>query len=149
MTAKETACKTPLSYKNQTMAYFQGQIGQQKRLLYAVQKLLPTDLADHVLCCLIRDNKLLVYTDAAAWASQLRFYHAALLANTEPAVAAVQVKVMTEQVGFVAGASERKARLPCPEKIECIKNDSLNIDDEPLQAALLKLSATLERLSAK
>jgi hypothetical protein len=148
MTAKETACKTPLSYKNQTMAYFQGQIGQQKRLLHAVQKLLPTELADHVHCCLIRDNKLLVYTDSPAWASQLRFYHATLLANTSPTVADVQVKVMTQQVGFVAGA-ERKAQLPCPEKIECIKNDSLNIDDEPLQAALLKLSATLERLSAK
>lgn len=147
MTAKETACKTPLSYKNQTMAYFQGQIGQQKRLLHAVQKLLPTELAAHVHCCLIRDNKLLVYTDSPAWASQLRFYHATLLANTSPAVADVQVKV-TQPVGFVAGA-ERKAQLPCPEKIECIKNDSLNIDDEPLQAALLKLSATLERLSAK
>ncbi|MDP3008737.1 MAG: DUF721 domain-containing protein [Methylococcales bacterium] len=147
MTAKETACKTPLSYKNQTMAYFQGQIGQQKRLLHAVQKLLPTELAAHVHCCLIRDNKLLVYTDSPAWASQLRFYHATLLANISPTVADVQVKV-TQQVGFVAGA-ERKAQLPCPEKIECIKNDSLNIDDEPLQAALLKLSATLERLSAK
>ncbi|MDP3837984.1 MAG: DUF721 domain-containing protein [Methylococcales bacterium] len=147
MTAKETACKTPLSYKNQTMAYFQGQIGQQKRLLHAVQKLLPTELAAHVHCCLMRDNKLLVYTDSPAWASQLRFYHATLLANTSPTVADVQVKV-TQQVGFVAG-SERKAQLPCPEKIECIKNYSLNIDDDPLQAALLKLSATLARLSAK
>lgn len=144
MTAK--TCKTPLSYQNQTMAYFHGQIGQQKRLLQAIRKLLPLDLAEHIHCCLIKGNKLLVYTDSATWASQLRFYNAALLANTAPSVATVQIKVMTQQVGFVE-RSERKAQLPCPEKIELMRNDSLNIADEPLQAALLKLSATLARLS--
>lgn len=146
MTVK--TCKTPLSYQNQTMAYFHGQIGQQKRLLQAIQKLLPFDLAGHVHCCLIKGNKLLVYTDSAVWASQLRFYHTVMLASTAPLAATVQIKVMTEQVGFVAH-SERKARLPCAEKIEMIQKDSLNITDEPLQSALLKLSATLERLSNK
>lgn len=149
MTAKETTCKNPLSYQNQTMAYFHGQIGQQKRLLQAIQQLLPFDLAEHIHCCLIKGNKLLLYTDSAVWASQLRFYNATLLASTEPLVATVQIKVITQQVGFVAESAERKARLPCAEKIECLKNDSLNIADEPLQAALLKLSATLARLSTK
>ncbi len=140
-------CKMPLSYQNQTTAYFHGQIGQQKRLLQAVQKQLPADLAEHIYCCLIKDNKLLVYTDSAAWASQLRFYNAALLANIASSAATVQIKVMTQQVGYVAGGAERKARLPCAEKIASIRNDSLTIADEPLQAALLKLSATLARLS--
>jgi hypothetical protein len=63
-------------------------------------------------------------------------------------VATVQIKVMTQQVGFVAH-TERKARIPCAEKIECMQKDSLSIADEPLQAALLKLSATLARLSNK
>ncbi|MDD1606282.1 MAG: DUF721 domain-containing protein [Methylococcaceae bacterium] len=148
MTAKKTTCKTPLSYQNQTMAYFHGQIGQQKRLLHAIQKLLPFDLAEHIYCCLIKDKKLLVYTDSAAWASQLRFYNAALLASTAPLVTTVQIKVMTQQVVFVT-RSERKAQLPCPEKIELLRKDSLNITDEPLQAALLKLSTTLARLSNK
>lgn len=146
MSEKNTTCKSPLSYQNQTMAYFHGQIGQQKRLLHAIQKLLPFNLAEHIHCCLIKDKKLLVYTDSAAWASQLRFYNAAILTSIAPLVATVQIKVITQPVGFVA-KSERKARLPCAEKIECIRNDSLTIADEPLQAALLKLSATLARLS--
>jgi len=108
---------------------------------------LPADLAEHIYCCLIKDNKLLVYTDSAAWASQLRFYNAALLANIASSAATVQIKVMTQQVGYVARGAERKARLPCAEKIASIRNDSLTIADEPLQAALLKLSATLARLS--
>jgi hypothetical protein len=147
MTAK--TCKPPLSYQNQTMAYFHGQIGQQKRLLQAIQKLLPLELAEHIHCCLIKGNKLLVYTDSAAWASQLRFYNAALLASTEqPLVATVQIKVITQQAGFVK-QSERKAQLPSSERIAELQKDSLSIADEPLQAALLKLSATLARLSNK
>jgi hypothetical protein len=148
MTAQKTTCNPPLSYKNQTMAYFHGQIGQQKRLLQAIQKLLPCDLAAHIHCCLIKDKKLLVYTDSAAWASQLRFYNAAMLAGVTPLVATVQIKVITEQVGFVRHV-ERKAQLPSAEKIAEFQKGSLNIADEPLQAALLKLSATLARLSNK
>ncbi|MSP27521.1 MAG: DUF721 domain-containing protein [Methylococcales bacterium] len=148
MTANNTTCNTPLSYQNQTMAYFHGQIGQQKRLLHAIQKLLPFDLADHIHCCLIKGNQLLVYTDSPVWASQLRFYNAAMLASTAPLVATVQIKVITQQVGFVTH-SDRKAQLPCAEKIEMLQKDSRNIADEPLQAALLKLSATLARLSNK
>jgi hypothetical protein len=148
MTTKTTIGNSPLSYQNQTMAYFHGQIRQQKRLLQAIQKLLPLDLAEHIHCCLIKDKKLLIYTDSAAWASQLRFYNATLLASTEPLVTTVQIKVITQQVGLVTH-SERKARLPSSEKIAELQKDSLSIADEPLQVALLKLSATLARLSNK
>lgn len=148
MSSQKITFKTPLSYQNQTMAYFHGQIGQQKRLLQTIQALLPFHLAEHIHCCLIKNNKLLVYTDSATWASQLRFYNAALLASTEPLAGTVQIKIIPQQVGFVV-QSERKPRLPCAEKIEMLQKDSLNIADEPLQAALLKLSATLARLSNK
>ncbi|MEI6706093.1 MAG: DciA family protein [Methylococcales bacterium] len=148
MTAKETTSKSPLSFQNHTMAYFHGQIGQQKRLLLTIQKLLPFDLAEHIYCCLIKDKKLLLYTDSAAWASQLRFYNGVILAANEPLVDTVQIKVMTQEVGFVT-QSERKARLPSSEKIAELQKDSLSIADEPLKAALLKLSATLARLSNK
>jgi len=148
MAAKETTCKSPLSFQNQTMAYFHGQIGQQKRLLQAIQKLLPFHLAEHIHCCLIKDKKLLLYTDSATWASQLRFYNGVILAANEPLVDIVQIKVMTQEVGFVK-QFEHKARLPSSEKIAELQKDSLNIADEPLQAALLKLSATLARLSNK
>ncbi|MCX7067743.1 MAG: DciA family protein [Methylococcales bacterium] len=148
MTSKKITSKTPLSYQNQTMAYFHGQIGQQKRLLQAIQKLLPFDLANHVHCCLIKDKKLLLYTDSAAWASQLRFYNGVILAANELLVDVVQIKVMTQEAGFVT-QSECKARLPSSEKIAELQKDSLNIADEPLKAALLKLSATLARLSNK
>jgi hypothetical protein len=143
MTTEKTTFKTPLSYENQTIAYFRGCMGQQKRLLKTIQAVLPPHLVEHIHCCLLKGNKLLVYTDSAVWASQLRFYNAALV-SIEPSVLTVQIKVITEQVGLVA-KTERKAQLPSAKKIAEMRKDSLSIEDQPLQAALLKLSATLAR----
>ncbi len=146
MISKKTTFKAPLSFQNQTMAYFYSQIEQQRQVLQCVKTVLPTDLADQVRYCLIKNKKLRIYTDSAVWASQLRFYHAVILASIAPLVETVQIKVITQQAGFVVSV-ERETRLPCPEKIEQMRNDSLSIADESLKRALLKLSTTLARLS--
>ncbi len=150
MPKKPPAFKTSLSFPNRTMAYFYSQIEQQKQVLQYVQAVLPEPLAKQVRYCLIKEKNLLIYTDSAAWASQLRFYNNAILAAIAPftrtSIESMQVKIIAEQTGLVL-RSHRKANLPSEEKIAVIRNDSLNITDDQLKLALLRLSATLERLS--
>ena len=132
------------------MAYFYSQIEQQRRILQRIQAVLPDILAKQARHCLIKDKKLLVYTDSAAWASQLRFYNSAILAAIAPLtgtpVKTMQIKIITGQTGLITGI-KRKAKIPSVEKIELIRNHSLTVGDKQLSSALLKLSATLKRLS--
>ena len=152
MPQKPPSFKVSLSFKNRTMAYFYSQIEQQQRILQRVQAVLPDALAKQVRHCLIRDKKLLVYTDSPAWASQLRFYNSAILAAIVPLtrtpVEIMQIKIIGGQTGLILGPG-RKAKIPSVEKIELIRNDSLTVPDNQLKLALLKLSATLEKLSSK
>jgi hypothetical protein len=153
MPQKPPSFKMSLSFKNRTMAYFYSQIEQQQRILQCIRAVLPETLAKQVRHCLIRDKKLLVYTDSAAWASQLRFYNSAMLAATivpltRAPVDVVQIKIIAGQTGLILGP-KRKAKIPSTEKIEVIRNHSLTVSDNQLRLALLRLSTTLERLSSK
>jgi hypothetical protein len=134
------------------MAYFYSQIQQQHLILQRIQAVLPEQLAKQVRHCLIRDKKLLIYTDSAAWASQLRFYNSAILAAIAPLtrtlVEIMQIKIIAGQIGLIL-SSKRKAKIPSLEKIENIRNHSLTVSDDQLRTALLKLSTTLERLTSK
>jgi hypothetical protein len=162
MTKKLTSFKAALSFPNGTIAYYCSQIAQQKQVLQRIHEVLPIAIAEHALHCVVNGKKLLIYTDTAAWASQLRFYNRAILTAIAPvtreSVSIMQIKVRTE-----ASPTERrrksgdealqtmppgkKANIPSPEKIAFIHNHSLTVSDEQLKAALLRLSATLEKLS--
>lgn len=151
MPQKPPLFQTSLSFQNRTIAYFFSQIEQQKRVLQRIQSVLPETLAKQARHCLIKDQKLLIYTESAAWASQLRFYNSAILAAIAPLTKAsiekMQVKIIAERTGLISG-SIRKANLPSVEKLAIIRQNSLNIADDHLKLALLRLTATLERLSA-
>ncbi len=150
MTIKKITYRPVLSFQNQITSHLRHQITQQKQVLQAVQAVLPEHLAKQVRHCLIKEQKLLVYTDSAVWASQLRFYNAMMLTATEAltreTVVSVQIRITIPPSELIAH-SERKARLPAPEKIAELQKDSLSIADDTLRLALLKLGATLERLS--
>jgi hypothetical protein len=60
----------------------------------------------------------------------------------------MQVKIITDQTSSVLGV-KRKAKIPSAEQIEVIRSHSLAVSDNQLKLALLKLSATLERLSSE
>jgi Dna[CI] antecedent, DciA len=152
MPQKPPSFKVSLSFQNRTMTFFYSQIEQQQRILQRIQAVLPEALAKQVRHCLIKDKKLLIYTDSAVWASQLRFYKSAILASTLPLtrspVEMLQIKIIAGQTGLIL-ESKRKAKIPSAEKIEVIRNHGLTVSDNQLRLALLRLSTTLERLSSK
>jgi hypothetical protein len=152
MPQKPPSFKVSLSFKNRTMAYFYSQIEQQQRILQRVQTALPDPLKKQAKHCLIKDKKLLIYTDSSAWASQLRFYKSVILAAITPLtktpVEIMQVKIITAQTRSVLGV-KRKAKIPSAEQIEVIRSHGMTVSDNQLKLALLKLSTTLERLSSE
>ncbi|WP_027159091.1 DUF721 domain-containing protein [Methylobacter luteus] len=150
MAKKPVAFKAALSFPNRAIAHFYSRIEQQRLVLQHIRAALPEALAKHTRYCVINDKKLLIYTDSAAWASQLRFYNKAILAAAAPmtrdAVTIMKVKILTEQKSPDT-QPVRKAAVPSLEKIEIIRNLGLNVPDDQLKQSLLKLSATLQRLS--
>jgi hypothetical protein len=162
MTSKFTPFKAALSFPNGTIAYYCSQIERQKQVLQRIHAVLPKSIAEHALHCVVNGKKLLIYTDTAAWASQLRFYNRAILEAIAPVtrepVSIMQIKVRAEispaghkgeaeDRAFQAIPSGRKPNIPSAEKIAFIHSHSLTVSDEQLKAALQKLSATLAKLS--
>ncbi len=78
--------KPVLDFHNQTIDKLTTRIAQQKDLLSVVRDVLPTNLAEHTLHCVVHDTTLLIYTDAAIWSSQLRFHSTTILAIIAPLV---------------------------------------------------------------
>lgn len=151
MTFKPAAFKSALAFPSRSIAQLATQINQQKQILQTLRAVLPDTLAQHLHHCLINDKKLLIYTDSAAWASQLRFYDKALLAAIAPlttqSVSIVQLKLVIEQVG-PNRADRETAIIPALEKLEAIRDFCRADPDNELTAALLKLTKTLEDLGA-
>lgn len=152
MAKKPTSFKAALSFPNRTIAHFYSQIEQQQRVLKRIHEVLPAQIAKHALHCVISGKNLLVYTDTAAWASQLRFYNSAILAAIAPvtreSISIMQIKVRAEivQARTLPG---RTPNIPSAEKIELIHNHSLTVSDEQLKLSLLRLSTTLAKLSMR
>ena len=150
MAEKLQPFKKSLAYPNRTMIYLHSQIEQQQRILKQLKEALPDDLAKHTKHCLIKDYKLLVYTDSAIWASQLRFYNSAILASIQTLVKTpienLQIKIISRTTGLTV-TTQRKANLPSLKGIDLIRKHSLSISDDKLSVALLKLSTTLKRLA--
>ncbi len=100
MTKKLTSFKAALSFPNRTIAHFYSRIEQQKQVLQRIHAVLPATIAEHALHCVVNGKKLSVYTDTAAWASQLRFYNSAILAAIAPvtreSVSIMQIKIRVE-----------------------------------------------------
>jgi len=142
--------KKSLAFPNRTMVYLHSQIEQQQRILKQIKTVLPDNLAKQTKHCLIKDHKLLVYTDSAIWASQLRFYNSAILTSIQTLVKSpidnLQIKIISRTTGLIE-TTQRKANLPSLEGIDLIRKHSLSISDDKLSVALLKLSTTLKRLA--
>ncbi len=86
--------KSALEFHNQTLDKLVTKIDQQKDLLAVVKSVLPENLAEHTLHCVIHDSTLLIYTDAAVWSSQLRFYQTAILTIVEKDVKRIQIRLI-------------------------------------------------------
>jgi hypothetical protein len=145
---KKNSFKTIDTYNNRTLAYYQQKIKQQQYLLSTVKSCLPRSLTDHVLYCVISATNLLVYTDSAAWSSQLRFYQQSILStmiNTNTvSIQRVQIKII---IPNNSPKNTFRQNIPSKNNIKLLHYCGESIKDKRLKHALLNLSRTLTKLS--
>lgn len=149
MAKLKASFKSVLNYPERLFAIYQHKINQQAQVLRLVRNVLPTKLGSHASYCVLNDKKIVLYTDSATWSSQLRFYHQTILSKLHDTgfqhVEVLQIKVVPEQQTQV---SKNKAKIPSQENIDLIRQQGLAQHDQELNAAFLRLSKTLSRLSS-
>lgn len=145
---KKQSFQPPQAYSNLVMAALAEQLRKHQTLLEIVRTVLPTVLSGRVTACVLSGRKLLLYTDSAHWASQLRFHSASILKAVNAAAdASVDVVVTRIQPPVEERrAIARKALLPSAEHIEAIRNTARGVADDTLRHALERLGATLKRI---
>lgn len=142
--------RTPVG-SGRPLAICLEKIAHQQQLLQSVRQALPIHMAEHALHCVLSDARLLIYTNSAVWASQIRFYQEDILNKLQAAaqlkISRIQVKVMQE---FVELRSNRPTRLPSPSTAYAmLKQIDENSQDE-LDLAMGNLAhALLKRLNRK
>jgi len=147
--SKTNPFETPLAYQNSTINSLLNQLEYQKNILRNIRTVLPKPLAQHAMHGLIKDHCLIIYTDSAVWATQLRFYQQTLLndltiAHARP-LKALKIKLISEPTGVTGNSLTNKPLMPSIEAIESMQIDIMTISDEPLRLALTKLNTTLKK----
>lgn len=149
MTFKGRAFKNALNFSNRTTVQFQLTIEKHLKVLQVIRSSLPESLANQAKDCVIKDTKLLIFTDSAAWASQLRFYSQAIRTAVNSKcieeIDKIQLKVLDSESGS-NNQSKPTPKIPSLENIELIRSNQLNAPDSELKCALLNLSHTLKKL---
>jgi hypothetical protein len=144
------AFKLAQSFQNRSLDVLCSRLNQQQSLLRDIRSELSPSLANHVLHCVVNEKKLLLYTDSAAWASQLRFLKQEILQAASKVQKApldkLQIRILADQFNE-SPRTGRKANLPSEEKIAMMRNQANDIQDSQLGQALQRLSATLARLA--
>ncbi|WP_347987969.1 DciA family protein [Methylomonas sp. AM2-LC] len=144
---KNTAFKSALDFQTRQLTLSMEIIATQIALLNLVRSALPDEIAVHVQHCVHSGKRLLIYTEAASWASQIRFFHVAILNKVSTAG---QINIQNVQVKISQQSVEqnliRSARLPSMENIRQIHAQSAQQQQsDVLQQALSRLANTLER----
>jgi hypothetical protein len=144
------AFKLAQSFQNRPLDALQSRLNQQQSLLRGIRSELPLSLANHVLHCVVNEKKLLLYTDSAVWASQLRFLKQEILQAADKMQQApldkLHIRILADQINE-SPRTGRKANLPSEEKIALIRDQANNIQDSELGQALQRLSTTLAKLA--
>jgi hypothetical protein len=144
------AFKLAQSFQNRPLDALQSRLNQQQSLLRGIRSGLPLSLANHVLHCVVNEKKLLLYTDSAVWASQLRFLKQEILQAASKVQQApldkLHIRILADQINE-SPRTGRKANLPSEEKIAMIRDQANNIQDSQLGQALQRLSTTLAKLA--
>ncbi len=118
-------------------------LSRNRELLAAVRALLPPDLAGHCVAALLDEGRLLLYADASAWASRLRFHSRELvreLARAGVPTGKINVRVLIEAQPRRSPPPRRVRRLS-KKSAALIRQTAEHLPDPALAAALLRLAA--------
>lgn len=143
---KNSFFKSISKQENKVLSLYQKQLHQQKLLLGIVKSALPLALREHADYCVITQNKVLLYTKSAVWASQLRFYTTVMLEaiqawQNHAAFESLQIRLL-DPTSSMRPKESRQANIPSETIIKYIR-DTRTPNQDNLNHALMSLSNTL------
>ena len=131
------------------MAEFERKIALHRTLLEAIQQVLPVFLHDHCVDCVVRrDASLLLFTDAAAWGTQLRFYQPAMLQalrSINPAFSRIEVRIMIRPNHLSSAGRSRAPNRVTQASIANIIATAQDQQNNALKDALERLASTMNK----
>ena len=146
MRKKNNSFKAVQGYKEKILARYAYRISVHSKLLQIIKSALPASLSPHAILCVASERKVSLYTDSAAWSSQLRFYNQtmlkAIISSNQGDYETIQIKIIPKTAQF---EKKEKPILPSTENINILLNLAKNQTDETLKDALLKLGNTLKK----
>lgn len=138
--------KSASSFGSAQLAVCLARVAEQRQLLVRVRSALPAEIAQHVEHSLISGNKLIVYTQTAAWASQIRFFQQVLLNKLQVSgqgnLGVLQVKLLRRES---LPTTRPPKTLPAAEVVQSLINDGIDKPEDELSAALHRLGNTLKK----
>ncbi|QPK62498.1 DUF721 domain-containing protein [Methylomonas sp. LL1] len=144
--SKKPVFKSALDFDGGPLALCLEKIAEQKVLLRVVQAAMPAPIAEHALHCLLNGSRLLIYTDSAAWASQIRFFRESILNKMQQSgqrkITNIQVKILLTSREM---QSDRTANLPSTETVQAILRQVDQKSNDVLDLALSRLAKTLRK----
>lgn len=121
-------------------------IGQQQALRQRVCGVLPALLAQHVQHCVQSGKRLLIYTDSANWASQIRFFNGVILNAIDHTgqqnIERIQIKVIEQPAAI---APSRAPTLPSQAVIDYLQQHADSNSNDAVQQSLKRLANTLHK----
>jgi len=139
--------KHNLSYQRKVLADYQHYLSIQTRLLKIIKSTLPDHLVNHVLYCVPSNQTVILFTNTAAWSSQLRFYQQAILQSLSIQgyyYNQLKVKIIPEQIQPKRSIDKK---YPSQTSIDTILDSANNQTDKALRRALFKLANTFTKRS--
>ena len=150
MAKRKTTFKAVLSYHNRASAVLLKQLVIHQKILALVHATLPKNLAKQATDCMLKGRKLVIYTNSAAWASQLRFYSPALLpiinAQTSESIELIQFRILQPDTSIHVQKKLRAALLPSANNVSLIHKNIINTPDSKLKESLFRLNNKLKQL---
>lgn len=133
--------------QNSVLASIGATLELHRRTLKAIQRVLPDFLAAHCQDCVVKPNRLIIYSDSPLFTSQLRFY----VPQLQTRLASEQGLSFREiQIRNLLQSTSPKIRpthinIPSPEVAELLRVNAQTDVESELSIALNKLSETLAR----
>ena len=139
--------KTAFSFSNTSAV--QRHLARQQKILRIILSVSPDQIRPHIKDCVMNQNRLLIYISSAAWASQLRFYHAQIkeAVNEQGKEKVEQIRIRILPPEPYRAEKKSKTIIPSAENIDLLRNNATTITEGKLKNALLKLSNTLQQRS--
>ncbi len=141
--------KSAFSFSN--TAAVQYHIARHQKILGIILSVSPMPIQPHIKDCVINHNKLLIYVDSAAWATQLRFFHSQIkeAVNSQSSEKVNHIRIRIFSPAPYQSEKKEKKLIPSPENIDLIRHNAATIAEGKLKSALLNLSKTLQQHSQK